>query len=338
MILSVIAYRTSDGPRESRSGSASRARRSALSWACSPRRTVITKWSPRKIITCPVVTTSEFSVIFSWSTYATVEMTMNRSSPNVSSLDRSLPCTASSIARGCSANCDDSASRSASPGSLSPSQTNPSPFCALRAACVRLSAGCRTPSTYQAQATIELAAASTRGTGLRSGARRPMPGIVGSEVMPGRCRRCGTAVMAASPPRLLTRPRRSTVSAPHVGHPGLHVVGRPRERGREVLVAVGRDQHVVLDPDADAAQLERRELVVGLEVQPGLHRDHHARREDPVAVVLPPRLCAVVHVDPQVVRRPVRHPSPVLAALLRERLLQRHGQQAPGVEVLRDHT
>ena len=68
MILSEIAYSTSDGPRASRSGSASRVRRSALSWACSPRRTVITKWSPRKTITWPVATTSEVSVSSSCST------------------------------------------------------------------------------------------------------------------------------------------------------------------------------------------------------------------------------------------------------------------------------
>ena len=81
---------------------------------------------------------------------------MNRSSPNISSLERVCPCTASSTASGCRSNCDERASRSSSSGSLSPSQTNPSPAQASRAATVMLSTGFRTPLTYQAQAITEL--------------------------------------------------------------------------------------------------------------------------------------------------------------------------------------
>ena len=51
------------------------------------------------------------------------------------------------------------------------------------------------------------------------------------------------------------------------------------ERRREVPGAVGGDQDVVLDPDADAAQLLGDEQVVLLEVQPGLDGQHHALGE-----------------------------------------------------------
>ena len=54
----------------------------------------------------------------------------------------------------------------------------------------------------------------------------------------------------------------------------------------------------------------------GLEVQPRLHGDHHARLQRALPVELPPGLGAVVHVEAEVVRGAVHHPAPVLAAVL----------------------
>src|SRR3954468_12786870 len=59
------------------------------------------------------------------------------------------------------------------------------------------------------------------------------------------------------------------------GHPRLDRVGLAGGHRREVLAAAPRDEHVVLDPDPDAAQLLRHELVVRAEVQPRLDREDH---------------------------------------------------------------
>ena len=65
-------------------------------------------------------------------------------------------------------------------------------------------------------------------------------------------------------------------------HPRLDVGRGAGERGREVPEAVGGDQDVVLDPDADAAQLLGDEQVVLLEVQARLDGEHVALGEVPL--------------------------------------------------------
>ena len=52
-----------------------------------------------------------------------------------------------------------------------------------------------------------------------------------------------------------------------------------RQGGGQVPGAVGGHQDVVLDPDADAAQLLWDEQVVLLEVEAGLDGEHHAGDE-----------------------------------------------------------
>src|SRR5665648_756428 len=121
------------------------------------------------------------------------------------------------------------------------------------------------------------------------------------------------------------------------GHPRLDVLRPARERGRQVLVAVGSDQHVVLDPDADPAVLRRDRQVVGLEVQAGLDGEHHPRLQHRVQVHLPTRLRAVVHVKTEVVAGAVDHPAPVVLPVGAERLLGGAGQQTPLLEPGRDH-
>src|SRR5665647_528544 len=59
------------------------------------------------------------------------------------------------------------------------------------------------------------------------------------------------------------------------GHPGLDVERSPGQPGGEVLIAVLGDQHVVLDPDADAPVLLGHREIVRLEVQAGFDREHH---------------------------------------------------------------
>ena len=63
-------------------------------------------------------------------------------------------------------------------------------------------------------------------------------------------------------------------------------VGGAGERRREVPRAVGGDEDVVLDPDADAAQLLGDEQVVLLEVEARLDGEHHALGERALGVGL----------------------------------------------------
>ncbi len=65
-------------------------------------------------------------------------------------------------------------------------------------------------------------------------------------------------------------------SRPERRHPLLDLVGLAGQRGGEVPRAVGGDDDVVLDPDADAAHLLGDEQVVLLEVQARLDGEHHA--------------------------------------------------------------
>jgi hypothetical protein len=81
------------------------------------------------------------------------------------------------------------------------------------------------------------------------------------------------------------------------------------------------------------------EQVVGLEVQAGLDGEHHAGAKLGIHVLLTRREGAVVHVEAQVVRRPVHHPAAVvLPVLLVQGVLDRDAvrEQPPGVQVLGD--
>ena len=223
--------------------------------------------------------------------------------------------------------------RSSSLGSFRPSQTNPSPCTGQpggRAS--RFSTGWRTPSTYQAQATTELGAVSARdrapGFVWRASAR-----CVGIALAAPRARQMTTlrdVVMAAS----LRRSRRS----PSRCRPGVHDArpstprrrgwsGAARPTGSRCRSSVIKMSSSIRTPMPRSSL--RHELVVGLEVQPGLDGDHHARLQRALAVVLPPRLGAVVDVDAEMVRRPVHHPAAVLAAFLGQRLLGADRAAAP---------
>ena len=89
-------------------------------------------------------------------------------------------------------------------------------------------------------------------------------------------RATGSSPASAQPQRRESAGTQAVAAGLEAGDPGLDVVGGPGHRRREVLVAVLGDQDVVLDAHADAAELLGRQLVVGLEVQPGLHREDHA--------------------------------------------------------------
>jgi GAF domain-containing protein len=64
------------------------------------------------------------------------------------------------------------------------------------------------------------------------------------------------------------------LALPHLPHPRFHLGGLARQPGRQVLVARGGDQHVVLDADADAAVLRGHREIVALEVQARLLARH----------------------------------------------------------------
>ena len=85
--------------------------------------------------------------------------------------------------------------------------------------------------------------------------------------------------------RMWTDPRAApTTDSRAAGHPLLDLARSAREGGGEVLVAVGGDQDVVLDPHADAAVLLGDRQVVELEVQARLDGQHHAGHQRGVGV------------------------------------------------------
>lgn len=84
--------------------------------------------------------------------------------------------------------------------------------------------------------------------------------------------------------------------------------------GGEDLAAVLGDRDVVLDADADAAELLGDQQVGALEVEAGLDGEDHAGAQRPLPVVLVAGLGAVVDVDAEVVRGAVHHPAAVVAA------------------------
>src|SRR5690606_39562794 len=95
--------------------------------------------------------------------------------------------------------------------------------------------------------------------------RPPAPGAltvdIGTLVVAPRRRRSVVTRSVLRPTDLVTTDRCRTRGA-HRGpmsaegrHPGLDVLRAAGERRRQVLVAVLGDEHVVLDADADAAEL-----------------------------------------------------------------------------------
>jgi hypothetical protein len=130
----------------------------------------------------------------------------------------------------------------------------------------------------------------------------------------------GSSLRGAARLRLLPRPHRRD--------PHLDLVGAARDRSGEVLVAIGRHDHVVLDAHADAAVLGRHGEVVHLEVEPGLDREHHPGAQLAVRVGLFARLRAVVDVEAEHVADVVERIALIELLLLRERLGRRHGEDA----------
>ena len=80
-------------------------------------------------------------------------------------------------------------------------------------------------------------------------------------------RRVAARLPARSPSASCSRPCAAEAQPRADGHPLLDVGRRAGERRGEVPRAVGGDEDVVLDPDADAAHLLGHEQVVGLEVE-----------------------------------------------------------------------
>src|SRR6476620_8979186 len=107
----------------------------------------------------------------------------------------------------------------------------------------------------------------------------------------------------------------TTEESAQPAHPLLDVGRRAGEGGGEVPVAVGGDEDVVLDADADAAQLLGDEQVVLLEVEAGLDRQHHALGEVALGVDVDRGATAVVDVHAEHVRRAVKGPARVYLRL-----------------------
>ncbi len=111
----------------------------------------------------------------------------------------------------------------------------------------------------------------------------------------------------------------------------------PRAGGvRKHPAAACRDEHVVLDAHADPAELRRDGLVVGLEVQPGLDRQHHALGQRTPLIRLGASVGAVVHVQAEHVRGAVQRVAPVQAHVLLQRFRRRDPEQTPALERFRD--
>src|ERR1035441_8636427 len=121
-------------------------------------------------------------------------------------------------------------------------------------------------------------------------------------------------------------------------HPAFHVVRMARQRGAQHPAAVGGDDDVVLDADADAPEGLRRGQVVALEVQAGLDGENVPGLEAAAAVLLIPGVRAVVDVEAEHLRCAVKGVAAVELPVLGQSLLRAHGEDAERLQSLGEHS
>ena len=74
-------------------------------------------------------------------------------------------------------------------------------------------------------------------------------------------------------------------------------------------------EYIILNTDADTAQFRRQQLIVRREIQTGLDRENHARRNLRALIRLVAGLCAIMHVKAQMVRDTASKPTTMLLTL-----------------------
>ena len=125
------------------------------------------------------------------------------------------------------------------------------------------------------------------------------------------------------------------VVSAHGRHPGLHLLGAARQAGGQAFRSAGRDDEVVLDPYADAAQFRGYRQIVGLEVQSRLDGEDMTGLEHSRRVRLVSSAGAVMAVQPEHVARAAQGVAAVQVGRgSRSRPAVR--PQPPGIEPLGD--
>src|SRR5882672_3688940 len=125
---------------------------------------------------------------------------------------------------------------------------------------------------------------------------------------------------------------RTSVSGAGIAHQRLDVLDALRRFGGDHLAAALGDEDVVLDTDADVVQ-RLWHIVVGADIEAGLYRQHHARREAaPLSGALV--VAGIVHVEAQPVPGAVHIEA--LVGFLLEDLVERSGKKLEVEHPLRE--
>src|SRR5881392_42854 len=125
---------------------------------------------------------------------------------------------------------------------------------------------------------------------------------------------------------------RTSISGAGIAHQRLDVLGALRRFGGNHLAAALGNEDVVLDTDADVVQ-RLWHIVGGTDIEAGLYRQHHARREAaPLSRALV--IAGIVHVEAQPVPGAVHIEA--LVGLLLEDFVERSGEKLQVEHALRE--